>query len=487
MSQSYQVIVIGGGPGGYCAAIRAAQLGFQTACIESRTNAKGKPALGGTCLNVGCIPSKSLLDSSHKFFEAKHDFSLHGIELDDLKINVEDMMARKDKIVTQLTGGIATLFKANGVEWLQGTGRLLANKQVEFTPASGTSGDKAEPQVLAAEHVVLASGSDPIKVAVAEVDQKQIVDSTGALEFDKVPEKLGVIGAGIIGLELGSVWSRLGSEVIVLEALDTLLPSVDTQLRKEVAKVLKKQGLDIRLSARVTQAVVAGESVQVEYTDDQGEAQSLAFDKLIVAVGRRPRTEGLIAADSGVSLDERGFVHVDQQCKTGAPGVYAIGDLVRGPALAHKAMEEGVMVAEIIAGHKAQLNYDVIPSVVYIHPEVAWVGITEDEAKRRGDDYKVGSFPFAANGRALAANEAVGLVKFVADAKTDRVLGMHVFGPQASELTMQGSIVMEFGGTIEDIQLICYAHPALSESVHEAALAVDNRAIHAAPKPKRKR
>ncbi len=485
MSQSFDVIVIGGGPGGYCAAIKAAQLGLKTACIEKRTGKGGKAALGGTCLNVGCIPSKALLDSSHKFSEAQKDFAIHGIKAEGLGIDIETMMNRKDKIVHQLTSGIETLFKANGVTWLRGTGRLLANKAVEFTPLSG-NGDAGEKTLYQAGSVILASGSEPIKIPVAKVDQENIVDSTGALEFKEVPKRLGVIGAGIIGLELGSVWARLGAEVVIIEALDTFLPMVDSQVRKDVYRTLSKQGLDIRLSARVTHAEVENGAVSVQYTDANGD-QKLEVDKLIVSVGRRPYTEGLLAPDSGVNLDERGLIHVDQQCKTGAPGVYAVGDLVRGPALAHKAMEEGVMVAEIIAGHKAQLNYDVIPSVIYTHPEVAWVGLTEDEAKQRGDDYKAGAFPFAANGRALAANESTGLVKFVADAKTDRVLGMHVFGPQASELTMQGAIVMEFGGSIEDIQLICYAHPALSESVHEAALAVDNKAIHAAPRRARKK
>ena len=482
MSQSFDVIVIGGGPGGYCAAIKAAQLGLKTACIERRLNKKGKGALGGTCLNVGCIPSKALLDSSHKFLEAKEDFSVHGIKVPNVEMNIPDMMSRKDNIVHQLTSGIETLFKANGVTWLKGKGKLLANKKVEFVATE----QPEVSEVYQAEHVILASGSEPIKIPVATVDQENIVDSTGALEFPEIPKRLGVIGAGIIGLELGSVWARLGSEVVVLEALDTFLPIVDSQVRRDVFKTLKGQGLDIRLSARVTDAKAENDVVKVSYTDAQGD-QTLEVDKLIVAVGRRPVTEGLLSADSGVSLDERGFIHVDQQCKTGAPGVYAVGDLVRGPALAHKAMEEGVMVAEIIAGHKAQLNYDVIPSVIYIHPEVAWVGMTEDEAKQHGIDYKTGAFPFAANGRALAANESKGLVKFVADSKTDRVLGMHVFGPQASELAMQGSIVMEFGGSIEDIQLICYSHPSLSESVHEAALAVDNKAIHAAPRRARKK
>lgn len=479
MSDKYDVIVIGGGPGGYVAAIRAAQMGMNVACIEKRINKQGKPALGGTCLNVGCIPSKALLDSSWKFHEAKDAFADHGIQVGTPKIDVAAMQARKDKVVLQLTGGIAQLFQANKVTWLQGSGKLLAGKQVEFTPLEG------EPQTLSAENVILASGSVPIDISVAPVDDDRIVDSTGALEFGEVPKRLGVIGAGVIGLELGSVWARLGAEVVVLEAVDKFLPAVDQQLAKEALKLFGKQGLDIRLGARVTGATVKGKSVTVSYTDGSGDHEE-KFDRLIVAVGRRPYTENLLSADAGITLDERSFIYVNSQCRTDVPGVYALGDLVRGPALAHKAIEEGVMVAEVIGGEHTQVNYDTIPGVIYTHPELAWVGKTEEEAKSAGEPYKTGVVPFAANGRALASGEASGMVKFVVDEKTDRVLGMHVLGPQASELIQQGVVAMEFGATIEDIQLMVFGHPSLSETVHEAALATDFKAIHIAQRRRKK-
>jgi len=480
MSDKYDVIVIGGGPGGYAAAIRCAQLGFKTACIEKRINKQGKPALGGTCLNVGCIPSKALLDSSWKYHEAQDKLALHGIEVGKVKIDIAQMQKRKDEVVLQLTGGIAALFQANKVTWLQGTGKLLANKQVEFTP-----NDKDAAETLDAEHVILAAGSVPVNIPPVPLKDDLVVDSTGALEFDSVPKRLGVIGAGVIGLELGSVWARLGAEVIVLEAVDRFLPNVDSQISKEALKILKKQGLDIRLGARVTGSEVKGKKVTVSYADGSGD-QSETFDRLIVAVGRRPVTEDLLSPDAGVSLDERNYIYVDSQCRTDVPGVYAIGDLVRGPALAHKALEEAVMVAEVIHGEHTQVNYDAIASVIYTHPEVAWVGKTEDEVKASGEAYKTGVVPFAANGRALAAAEAEGMVKFVVDEKTDRVLGMHVIGPQASELVQQGVIAMEFGATIEDLQFMVFSHPSLSETVHEAALATDYRAIHIAQRRRKK-
>ncbi|MEY1662100.1 dihydrolipoyl dehydrogenase [Isoalcanivorax beigongshangi] len=479
MSDKYDVIVIGGGPGGYAAAIRAAQLGLKTACIEKRVSKEGKPALGGTCLNVGCIPSKALLDSSWKFYEAQEKLSLHGIEVGKVKIDVPVMIQRKDEVVKQLTGGIAALFQANKVTWLQGSGKLLANKQVEFQPADG------EAQVIAAEHVILAAGSVPVNIGVAPLQDDLVVDSTGALDFNSVPKRLGVIGAGVIGLELGSVWARLGAEVVVLEAVDRFLPAVDTQISKEALKLLTKQGLDVRLGARVTGTEVKGKKVTVSYTDGNGDQQEV-FDRLIVAVGRRPYTDDLLSGDAGVSLDERNFIYVDGQCRTNVPGVYAIGDLVRGPALAHKALEEGVMVADVIAGEHTQVNYDAIASVIYTHPEIAWVGKSEDEVKASGEPYKVGVAPFAANGRALASAEAEGMVKFVVDEKTDRVLGMHAIGPQASEFIHHGLIAMEFGATIEDLQLMVFSHPTLSETVHEAALAADYRAIHIAQRRRKK-
>ncbi|MFD0949765.1 dihydrolipoyl dehydrogenase [Paraperlucidibaca wandonensis] len=471
MSQRADVVVIGGGPGGYEAAIRAAQLGLSVICIDRRIH-KGKPALGGTCLNVGCIPSKALLDSSHKYHDLKAGYENHGISTGEVKIDIVAMLARKDKVVDQLTGGIAGLLKGNGITWLQGSGQLLAGKRVEFTPHEG------EKEIIEASHVILASGSKPIEISAAPLADGIVVDSTGALEFNEVPKRLGVIGGGVIGLELGSVWSRLGAEVVVLEAVDKFLTIADKAISKEAKKLLTKQGLDIRLGARVTGSEVKGSQVTVTYTDANGEHSEI-FDKLIVAVGRRPVTGGLLNADSGINLDERGFVHVNDQCRASVPGVYAIGDLVRGPMLAHKAMEEGVMVAEIIAGHHAQINYDLIISVIYTHPEVAWVGLSEERAKSEGYDVKAGQFPFAVNGRALAADDSDGFVKFVACAKTDRLLGMHVIGPGAGDMIHQGLIAMEFGSSVEDLQLMCFAHPTLSEVVHEAALSVDGRAIHA--------
>jgi dihydrolipoamide dehydrogenase len=479
MADKYDVIVIGGGPGGYVAAIRCAQLGFNTACIEKRINKQDEPALGGTCLNVGCIPSKALLDSSWKYHEAQSSLADHGIKLGDVSLDLDAMHKRKDTIVRNLTGGIAQLFKANKVTWLQGSGQLKSGKQVEFTPLEG------DAQTLQAENIILAAGSVPVEIPPTPIDQKLIVDSTGALDLPEVPKRLGVIGAGVIGLELGSVWARLGSEVVVLEAVDTFLPTVDQQIAKDARKQFSKQGLDIRLGARVTGSEVKKNQVVVNFTDKDGDQQEI-FDRLIVAVGRRPYTEGLLSQDAGVSLDERNFVYVDSQCRTDVPGVYAIGDLVRGPALAHKAIEEGVMVAEVIAGEHTQVNYDAVPGVIYTHPEVAWVGKTEEEVKESGEAYKTGAVPFAANGRAMAAGETGGMVKFVADEKTDRILGMHVVGPQASELIQQGVVAMEFGATIEDLQLMVFGHPSLSETVHEAALAVDYKAIHVAQRRRKK-
>ncbi len=479
MADNYDVIVIGGGPGGYVAAIRAAQQGFSAACVEKRTH-RDEPALGGTCLNVGCIPSKALLDSSWKFYEAKESLGEHGIKLNKPGLDLTQMHKRKDDIVAQLTGGVEQLFKANNVTWLQGAGRLQAGKKVEFTPHEG------EKQTLQAKYVVLASGSEPIQLPVAELHDDVVVTSTGALEFDSVPERLGVIGAGIIGLELGSVWARMGAEVTVLEAVDTLLPMVDRTASKEAHKHFKKQGLDIRLGARVTGTEVNQNKATVSFSDKNGEHQE-TFDRLIVAVGRAPCTDHLVSGDAGITLDERGFIDVDSQCRTDVPGVYAIGDIVRGPALAHKAIEEGAMAADVIGGEHTQVNYETIPSVIYTHPEVAWMGKTEEEAKAAGDAYKTGMVAFATNGRALAAGDSGGLVKFVADENTDRILGMHVVGAQASELLQQGVVAMEFGGTMEDLQLMVFSHPSLSETVHEAALSADQKAIHAVNRPRRKK
>ncbi|WP_313548680.1 dihydrolipoyl dehydrogenase [Pseudomonas sp.] len=478
MSEKFDVVVIGAGPGGYVAAIRAAQLGLKTACIERYKGKEGKVSLGGTCLNVGCIPSKALLDSSYKFHEAHEGFKVHGIDASNVTIDVPAMIGRKDQIVKNLTGGIGTLFKANGVTLLEGHGKLLANKQVEVTGLDG------QTQVVEATNVILASGSRPIEIPPAPLVEGIVVDSTGALDFTEVPKRLGVIGAGVIGLELGSVWARLGAEVTVLEALDKFLPAADEQIAKEGLKILTKQGLNVRLGTRVTGSEVNGNEVTVTFTDSTGE-QKQTFDKLIVAVGRRPVTTDLLASDCGVESDERGYIYVDDYCATSVPGVYAIGDCVRGLMLAHKASEEGVMVAERIAGHKAQMNYDLIPSVIYTHPEMAWVGKTEQALKAEGVEVNVGTFPFAASGRAMAANDTAGLVKVIADAKTDRVLGVHIIGPSAADLVQQGAIAMEFGTSAEDLGMMVFSHPTLSEALHEAALAVNGHAIHIANRKKR--
>ncbi|UYZ83423.1 dihydrolipoyl dehydrogenase [Entomomonas sp. E2T0] len=478
MSQKFDIVVIGAGPGGYVAAIRAAQMGFKTACIEKYQGKEGKTSLGGTCLNVGCIPSKALLDSTWKYHEAEESFKIHGIAVKGLAMDVGTMIARKDTIVKNLTGGIGMLFKANGVTLLEGHGKLLANKQVEVTGLDG------KVETVAAENVIIASGSRPIEIPPTPLNGDTIVDSTGALDFTAVPKRLGVIGAGVIGLELGSVWARLGSEVTVLEAMDKFLPAVDEQVAKEAQKVLTKQGLNIKLGARVTGSSTKGKTVTVEYTDAEGE-QKITFDKVIVAVGRRPVTTDLLAADSGVNMDERGFIFVDDYCTTSVPGVYAIGDVVRGPMLAHKASEEGIMVVERIAGHKAQMSYDLIPGVIYTHPEIAWVGKNEQTLKAEGVEINIGVFPFAASGRAMAANDTTGFVKIIADAKTDRILGGHVIGPSAAELVQQIAIAMEFGSSAEDVGMMIFSHPTVSEAVHEAALAVNGHAIHVANRKKR--
>ncbi|MFO7705232.1 MAG: dihydrolipoyl dehydrogenase [Halopseudomonas sp.] len=478
MSDKYDVVVIGAGPGGYVAAIRAAQLGLKVACIEKYVGKDGKQALGGTCLNVGCIPSKALLDSSWKFHEAQEGFQIHGISTKGLSIDIPAMLERKDKIVKQFSGGVNVLFKANGVTTIEGHGKLLAGKKVEVTDAEGNT------TVLEAENVILASGSRPIEIPPTPLTEDIIVDSTGALEFQAVPKKLGVIGAGVIGLELGSVWRRLGAEVVVFEALDKFLGLADEQIAKEALKTFTKQGMQIRLGARVTGSDIKRKQVTVSFTDADGE-QQLTFDKLIVAVGRRPYTENLLASDSGVEMDERGVVFVDDYCATSVPGVYAVGDAVRGAMLAHKASEEGVMVAERIAGHKTAMNYDLVPSVIYTHPEIAWVGKNEQQLKTEGVEVNVGVFPFAANGRAVAANDAGGMVKVIADAKTDRVLGVHVIGPGAAELVQQGAIGMEFGTSAEDLGMMVFSHPTVSEALHEAALAVNGHAIHVANRKKR--
>ncbi len=472
MSDKYDVVVVGSGPAGYVAAIRAAQLGLKTACIEKWQNDEGKGVNGGTCLNVGCIPSKALLDSSYKYHEAKEDLGIHGISTKGVAMDIPAMLDRKNKIINQLTGGIAGLFKANGVTALYGKGKLLAGKKVELTANDGTV------SVIEAGNVILASGSLPIDIPVAKVDGDLIVDSTGALEIGEVPKRLGVIGAGVIGLELGSVWNRLGSDVVLLEAMEDFLAIMDKAIAKESKKIFTKQGLDIRLGARVTGTEIVKGAVEVTFMTADGSEHKETFDKLIVCVGRRAFTDGLLAEDSGVQLDERGTVFVNDQCATNVSGVYAIGDLVRGPMLAHKGSEEGVMVAEIIAGHKAQMNYDIVPNVIYTHPEVASVGQTEEQIKAAGEPYNIGVFPFAASGRAMAANDTDGMVKIIAHADTDRILGCHIVGPSAADLVQQVAIAMEFGSSAEDLGMTVFGHPTLSETVHEAALAVNGSAIH---------
>ena len=477
MDTHYDVIVIGAGPGGYVAAIRAAQLGLKTVCIEKWVKDDGSPSLGGTCLNVGCIPSKALLESSYKFREAKDELGIHGIVVnnEDLTINIAEMMHRKNKVVAGLTKGISGLFKVNKVKQLSGIGRLLAERKVEFTDHDGNL------EYLSGQNVILATGSVPIDIPSAPIDGKLIVDSTGALEFDKVPGRLGVIGGGVIGLELGSVWSRLGSEVFVFEALDEFLPIADQQIARESRKIFSRQGLNILTGALVKNTEIKNGKVFVTFGKDSEETIE-SFDKLIVAVGRKPYTNGLLAGDSGVSLDERGFVEVNDYCETGVPGIYAVGDLVRGPMLAHKGSEEGIMAAERISGKASQVNYDTVPSVIYTHPEVAWVGENEEQLKQAGIEYKAGVFPFAASGRALATNDSEGFVKMIADSETDKILGVHIVGPTAGDMIAQAVIAMEFGSSSEDIAMTMFAHPTVSEALHEAALSVHGHAIHIANK-----
>ena len=468
--KKFDVVVIGGGPAGYPAALRAAQLGLSAACIDDYKNEEGTRLFGGTCLNVGCIPSKALLESSELYHRAHTEFQAHGIHVAGVGIDVEAMQARKKGIVKQLTSGIEAMFKAGNVVGFKGRGKLLAGNRVEVTTDTGT-------ETLQAQHVVLATGSAPIELNIAKFDGKRIVDSTGALDFNHVPQRLGVIGAGVIGLELGSVWKRLGSEVVILEALDTFLPMADQQIAKEALRHLKKQALDIRLGAKVTAASVEGNAVKVRY-EAGGGSQELVVDALVVAVGRKPVTAGLFGSGVNVPLDKRGFIEVDEQCRTTVANVWAVGDVVRGPMLAHKGMEEGVMVAELIAGHVAEVNYATVPSVIYTAPEIAWVGKTEEEVKAAGRPYKVGTFSFAANGRAKGMQQTAGMVKLIADQEHDDVLGVHIVGPVAGELIAEAVLAMEFSASAEDIQRTMHAHPTLSEALHEASLAADKRAIH---------
>ena len=471
MAEQYDVVVIGAGPAGYHAAIRAAQLGMKVACIDAALGKDGKPALGGTCLRVGCIPSKALLDSSRQFWNLQHLFGDHGITAKDPKIDIGTMIGRKDKIVKQFTGGIAALFKANKVTAFYGFGQLQADRSVKVKQHDGSE------VVLVAKHVILAAGSDSIELPFAKFDGEHIVDNIGALDFAEVPKRLGVIGAGVIGLELGSVWSRLGAKVTVLEGLPDFLAIIDRDVAKVALKEFTKQGLDIRLGAKCTKTEVSNGEVLLSYTDANGE-QTMAFDKLLVAVGRKAASKGLLAEGTGVQLDERGRIVVDAHCATGVEGIWAIGDCVRGPMLAHKGFEEGIAVAELICGMPGHVNFNTIPWVIYTEPEIAWVGKTEEELKAEGIPFKTGSFPFAAVGRAVAMAEPAGFVKVIAHEETDTILGMHLVGANVSELVHEGVLTMEFHGSAEDLARICHAHPSMSEAVHDAAMALHKRAIH---------
>ena len=478
MTQSFDVAVIGAGPGGYVAAIRCAQLGLNTICIDEWKNSQGKASLGGTCLNVGCIPSKALLESSENYERAAHKFSAHGIKLQDLSIDVPVMIARKDKIVSSFTGGIAMLFRKNKITAMHGRGTLLkSNNEREAWQVEVKNGDKVE--VIEAKHIIIATGSTPRLLPMAPVDNERILDNVGALALTEIPKRLGVIGAGVIGLEMGSVWRRLGSEVTILESLPAFLSAADEQIAKEAQKIFTKElGLVIQTGIKISAIRSSKESVTVEYTDSQGELLKLEVDKLIVAVGRVPNTSGLGAENVGLKLDDRGRIEVDDHCRTNLSNVYAVGDVVRGPMLAHKASEEGSAVAEIIAGQAGHVDLNTIPWVIYTSPEIAWVGKNEQELKSAGVQYKVGQFPFMANGRARALGETSGFVKVIADADTDRILGVHMIGPYVSEMISEAVVAMEFAASSEDIARIVHAHPSLSEVLHEAALSVDKRALH---------
>ena len=470
MSDSFDVVVIGGGPAGYPAAIRAGQNKLSVACIDEWKNRDGTMTFGGTCLNAGCIPSKALLESTELYHRAQHEFAVHGIRTGDVSIDVAQLQKRKSGVVKTMTQGVLALFKGAGVTPLQGHGKLLPGKRVEFTAPDGSRRE------LTAKQVILASGSAPIELKSAPFQAPHIVDSWGALDFEAIPKRLCIIGAGVIGLELGSVWRRLGSEVTMLEALPDFLPIADQQLAKEAARHFKKLGLDIRLGAKVTGARVTGDAVEVAYTDSKGD-QTLTVDRLVVAIGRRPYTRDLLAAGTGVELDERGFIKVDHQCRTGAEGIWAVGDCVRGPMLAHKGKEEGAMVADLIAGRFGEVNTKTIPSVIYTAPEIAWVGQTEEQVKASGRPYKIGVFSFLADGRARAMEQAQGFVKIVAAQDDDEILGVHIIGPLAGELIAEAVLAMEYSASTEDLQRTIHAHPTLSEAVHEAALNADKRAI----------
>ncbi len=471
MSKNFDVVVIGAGPGGYVAAIRAAQLGFSVACIDDWKNAKGAPAPGGTCTNVGCIPSKALLQSSEYFEHANKHFSEHGIEVKGVSLNLPQFLARKDKVVSQNNDGILYLFKKNKVTFFHGRGSFVAQSKAGIEV-------KVNDDLLVAKHVIVATGSSARALPAVPFDEVKVLSNDGALRMNDVPKKLGIIGAGVIGLEMGSVWRRLGAEVTVLEALPTFLGAVDESIAKEVSKVFAKQGLQMHLGVKINAVKADKKGVTVDYADHTGAAQTLAVDRLIVSIGRVPNTASLNAQAIGLVVDERGFIVVDDQCRTHVPNVWAVGDVVRGPMLAHKAEEEGVAVAERIAGQHGHVDFNTIPWVIYTAPEIAWVGQTEQQLKAAGRDYKAGSFPFAANGRARALGDTSGMVKFLADAVTDEILGVHIIGPMASELIAEAVVAMAFRASSEDIARICHAHPSLSEATKEAALAVDKRTLN---------
>ncbi|MBA4142927.1 MAG: dihydrolipoyl dehydrogenase [Nitrosospira sp.] len=485
MPQSFDVAVIGAGPGGYVAAIRCAQLGLNTVCIDEWKSPQGKPSLGGTCLNVGCIPSKALLESSENFERAAHKFASHGIRVEGLSIDIPTMMSRKDKIVTGFTGGVAMLLKKNKVASMHGHGILLKGSKDEsgnhnLWQIEVKNGDKTD--TIEAKHIIIATGSTPRPLPFAQVDNERILDNTGALAMTEAPKRLGVIGGGVIGLEMGSMWRRLGSEVSILEALPGFLTAADEQVAKEAKKIFTREsGLVIHTGIRISGIKTGEKSITIEYAnagDADGNVQKLDVDKLIIAVGRTPHTHGLGAENIGLKLDDRGYIEVDSECRTNLSNIFAVGDVVRGPMLAHKASEEGVAVAETIAGQPGHVNLDTIPWVIYTSPEIAWVGKTEQQLKTDGVQYKAGQFPFMANGRARALGETGGFVKVLADAHTDRILGIHIIGPYASELIAEAVMAMEFAASSEDIARIVHAHPSLSEVLHEAALGVDKRAIH---------
>ncbi|OGA49939.1 MAG: dihydrolipoyl dehydrogenase [Betaproteobacteria bacterium RIFCSPLOWO2_12_FULL_62_58] len=473
MSKSFDVVVIGGGPGGYIAAIRAAQLDLQTACVDDWKTPAGKPALGGTCTNVGCIPSKALLQSSENYEHAGHGFAEHGVQIKGLAIDVAQMLRRKEKVVQQNNDGILYLFRKNKVRFFHGRGSFVRGGANGWEIRIEGGGDER----LTARHVIVATGSNPRALPGAAFDNKFILDNDSALAIPEVPKRLGVVGAGVIGLEMGSVWRRLGSEVTILEVLPVFLGAVDEQVAKEAFKVFTKQGLAIHTGVNITRAT-PGRNVVVEYTDSAGKPGNVTFDKLIVAIGRVPNTSGLDAEAVGLKLDERGFIAVDEACRTNLPNVWAIGDVVRGPMLAHKAEEEGVAVAQRIAGQHGHVDFNTVPWVIYTSPEIAWVGKTEQQLTAEGVAYRTGTFPFMANGRARALGDTTGFVKMIADAGTDRILGVHIIGPMASELIAEAVVAMEFGAAAEDIALICHAHPSLSEAMKEAALAVDKRTLN---------